>query len=212
MILYNTLIGLSAGTGLILTVWLRKIVLLGSLINRHTWAAAIIAVGLVLSVLGTLMATTWPLTANPPVNIVFGEPAMMFGILLVIAGILLWNAGSVHSFSALRPINLIVSVVGLMMLAFSIAIIRFNLIGGAPEAEPITGRLHSLPWIENTFFGVLYGLVALGALANASIRLDRVTTLAWSIAGYAFIGFSALNCYTHVGLLINLINGTHYRW
>ena len=88
-----------------------------------------------------------------------------------------------------------------------------------PKEEPITGLLHDYPAAENLFFGiVLYGLAAAGCLLfPAALAGRRAAWLGlywtWTISGLAFTLFSALNFYTHTGMLININNpGPDLRW
>lgn len=219
MIIYNTLIGVCAGVALVLVAQLqRRLTRSPASVDRRAWAAAFAVLGAALALLGGLTAVTWPLVVNPPINIVFGEPSLLLGLLLLGAAGYLWRSADRPTRPAdTTPIGLIVFALGLVLAACAVAIGRFNLVGGAPEAEPITGRLHDLPWIENTFFVILYGLAALGALLAPAAKLTdnraaRVMRFAWTTSGVLFLLFSALNYYTHVGLLLNLETGTTYRF
>jgi hypothetical protein len=59
-----------------------------------------------------------------------------------------------------------VFALGLVLLSCTAAIVRFNVIGAAPAAEPISGLLHEHPAVENLLFAmVLYGPAAVGCLA-----------------------------------------------
>jgi hypothetical protein len=148
------------------------------------------------------------LTANPPVNIVFGEPCLWLGVMLLAAALHLWRGGRLSA-GVLKAISPVVFVVGLILAVCATAILRFTLIGAAPAEEPITGRLHDLPLVENTFFVLLYALAAAGALAfpwvtRASDAAWAVMRSSWSIAGVGFVLFSVANYYTHVGMMVNI--------
>lgn len=234
MILYNTLMGVCAGLGLILVA-----ILANKLYNRQPiapegWALTFGVLGTILTFLSGAMAVTWPLTVNPPINIAFSEPNLVFGLLMLAAAFFLWRQReAILSLQAdnkklsqdaqsqlhrlLMPVSWLVFTLGLILASCSLAIFRFMLVGGAPEAEPITGLLHDKPWIENTFFGLLYGLSALGALlAPFAVRGNRILwsiiTKVWIIAGVCFLLFSVMNYYTHIGLLINLGQGKDYEF
>jgi uncharacterized membrane protein len=235
MILYNTLMGICAGLGLILIAILGKKLYHRETIAPEGWALALGSVGLILAILSGIMAVTWPLTVNPPINILFAEPNLLFGVLLVAAALFLWRrsevimqAGSKNKKTAeeatdylrrvLLPVSWIVFGLGLVLAFSAAAIIRFNIVGAAPEVEPITGLLHEYPLIENTFFGTLYGLSAIGALLTPfalqrpNSKLRTIIGYCWVIAGVVFLIFSALNYYTHTGMLTNILNGTNLRW
>jgi uncharacterized membrane protein len=235
MILYNTLMGVCAGLALILVPLLARKLYRRQKIAPEGWAITFGILGLILTFLSGLMAVTWPLTVNPPINIVFSEPNLVFGVLLLAASFFLWkqreviavmgsgdkklaDAAEANLDRVLMPVSWLVFTLGLILAACTAAIFRFMLVGGAPEAEPITGRLHDMPWIENTFFGILYGLSALGALL-APFALRNRRSFAWSImgrvwivAGVMFLLFSVMNYYTHVGLLTNIQKGTDYKF
>jgi len=233
MILYNTLMGICAGLSLILVPKLLHKLYRGEKVAAEGWAMTFGVLGSILAILSTIMATTWPLTVNPPINIIFSEPNIVLGFLLLMSSFLLWKnrdgintlgeKGSGRAAAELRltrtlaPVSWLVFGLGLMLAACTAAILRFGFVGGAPAAEPISGLLSTMPWIENTFFAVLYGCGALGALL-APLALRRrggywtIMRNVWIIAGICFLLFSAMNYYTHIGLLFNTQHGTHYRF
>lgn len=235
MILYNTLMGVSAGLALILVPVLARKLHKRERVAPEGWAIAFLILGAILTFLGGLMAVTWPLTANPPINILFAEPSLVLGLLLLTAGLFLWNrreaiialSDSKKSVSdeayadlqrVLRPVSWVVFALGLILLSCTAAIFRYVLVGAAPAFEPVTGLLHNYPGIENGFFGLIYGLSALGcllapwAVRNQTSQAARILFISWVVAGVCFLLFSALNYYTHIGLLVNLERGTHYRY
>jgi hypothetical protein len=234
MILYNTLMGVCAGLALILTPQLANKLYRRQPISTEGWSLAFGVLGLILTFLGGAMAITWPLTVNPPINIIFSEPNVVLGLLLLAASFYLWrqkenivalssndkkvaSAAEAQLARVLMPISWVVFALGLILAACSLAIFRFMLVGGAPAAEPISGLLSSKPWVENTFFGVLYALSAIGALllpfaVRGARSLWGIITVLWMIAGISFLLFSAMNYYTHIGLLTNLGQGKHYKF
>jgi hypothetical protein len=159
---------------------------------------------------------------------------VVLGLLLLAASFYLWrqkenivalssndkkvaSAAEAQLARVLMPISWVVFALGLILAACSLAIFRFMLVGGAPAAEPISGLLSSKPWVENTFFGVLYALSAIGALllpfaVRGARSLWGIITVLWMIAGISFLLFSAMNYYTHIGLLTNLGQGKHYKF
>ncbi|WP_396888550.1 DUF981 family protein [Micromonospora craniellae] len=172
-------------------------------------APVFLMLGVILTGLGGAMSVTHPLTANPPVNILFGEPCLWLGVLLLGAGLHLSRSQHLSA-GAIKAASPVVFGVGLILAFCAAAIARFELIGAAPVEEPITGLLHAYPVVENTFFVLLYALSAAGALAFPWL-LSRAGDLAWtimkwswSIAGLGFLIFSALNFYTHIGMMVNL--------
>jgi uncharacterized membrane protein len=233
MILYNTLMGISAGLALILVPRLMRKLYLRQRISPEGWSLALGIVGFIMALLGALMATTWPLHVNPPINIAFAEPTFILGLLSLAASFYLWQKRDVIKAISdqkaggeaelelkrtLTPVSWIVLGLGLMLTAITLAILRFQLVGGAPPQEPITGLLSDHPAIENTFFAILYGLSAIGALLtpwavrNFGGKAARIAGICWTIAGIVFLLFSAMNYYTHIGLQWNINHDTHYRW
>ena len=233
MILYNTLMGICAGLALILVPNLLSKLYRGDKVAPEGWSMTFAILGGILTFLSTRMAVTWPLTVNPPINILFAEPNVVLGALLLAAAILLWRQGNaINALSekgsvriaaeaqlrrSLAPLSWLVFGLGLVLTACTAAILRFGLVGGAPSAEPISGLLSNHPGIENTFFALLYGLAALGCLLAPFALRHRgaywvILSRVWLVAGVAFLLFSAMNYYTHIGLLWNLQHGTHYRY
>jgi hypothetical protein len=211
MILYNTLMGFCAGLILILTA---RAFWTGRLFNPG-YGLSLIVLGLPLSVLSGLMAVTWPLEVNPPINIAFAEPALMLGVLSTIGGLALTLGRTKFMGWRIRPPISIVTMVfslGLMLAAIASAIFSYNLVGDAPPQEPITGQFTG--W-ENTTFGIVYSVAALGCLATPWANTtwgQRIVYWSWMVSGVFFLVFSILNYRTHIGLLINFEQGTNYRW
>ncbi|WP_433531340.1 DUF981 family protein [Micromonospora sp. CA-263727] len=236
MILYNTSLGVAAGVAMITTVrfWAKvRDAGVPAVIRRRPTdynaraevgvidrkretdldaadiAPTFFALGIILTGLGGAMTLTHPLTASPPVNIIFGEPCLWLGVLLLASCFQLSCLGG-FSIGAIKAASPMVFALGLILAACSAAILRFTLIGAAPAEEPITGLLSDYPVIENTFFVLLYALSAAGALAFPWLTLRGADVAwvavrwSWSIAGWGFLVFSALNFYTHVGLMVNL--------
>jgi uncharacterized membrane protein len=235
MILYNTLMGVSAGLALILVPLLARKLHRRQQIAPEGWSLTLGVLGTILTFLGGLMAVTWPLHVNPPINIAFAEPTVVLGLLLVAASFFLWKQRETITDLAssnkqvadqadaqlrriLEPVSWLIFVLGMVMFACTVAILRFNLVGSAPAAEPITGLLHDYPIIENTFFGVLYGLVALGtlltplALRHPTGAAARIAGTALVTAGVIFVLFSVMNYYTHIGMLVNLTQGKNFEF
>jgi hypothetical protein len=233
MIMYNTLIGAAAGTALILVprYWAAirgehvPLRLVRDPLDHAGWAAAFGVLGLILTSLGLTMTITHPLAeAKPYIDTIFGEPALLLGVLLLGAA---WRISRSTEppvdrerlAAMLAPAGIIVFVLGLVLTWCTLAILRFDAISSAPADEPITGLMHHYPAIENTFFAlVLYGPAALGCLLfpfaarPGHHRLWLTLYWAFTISGAGFVFFSAMNFYTHTGMVMNLTDGTTYRW
>lgn len=213
MVLYNTLVGFCAGI-VIMTV--ADVVRRYPVITLPGHGVVLAVAGVPLTLLSAVATITWPLSANPPINIAFFEPSFMLGVLALAGAVVLlrrWEREVDQEFlSRLRPGLWLVFAIGLMLLAISSAIFSYNLVGDAPPNEPITGQFRG--W-ENTTFGVVYLLAAIGCLVAPKLELANVRLVmrwSWLISGAFFLLFSILNFRTHIGLLINTLKGTSFMW
>lgn len=229
MIVYNELVAITAGAGLLGFAWFLAHLIGNKRIDSEGWAGFFGVTGLLLLVLGLHTTVTWPFGGNgfEYANIAFGQPAAGFGALLLFAAIYLWRhralfAGDVEeanatALAALRPIGVFVGALGLGMAVLAVAFVRYQL-GAAPPEEPISGRFGHLPILEALFLGGLWGIVAIGALLFAIALLTnrsqllRWTVWAWIIGGLVLLIFGAMNYYTHIGMYHNIAHGTHYKW
>lgn len=221
--MYNTIMGVAASVGLLLVVRLGTLLYRNRVVAFEGWALAFGVVGLILFVTGLHMSLTWPLAAIAPWdNIYFGEPCLAFGTLLSAAALYLWRRG--HDLEALgdpeqvkerlraivAPNSLYVFALGLMNLAISAFPIVYP-VYAAPPQEPITGAFSNLPRLESTAFAALYFLIALGCLLFplAVARRGKVAAIIvgvlWGSTGVALLLFTALNYYTHGGLVFNTV-------
>lgn len=216
---YNTVIAVAVGSGLLLVVALgRQLLASGRSVVPEGWALAFGAIGFILVVCGVHMTLTWPLAAGgfPQNDIIFGEPALIFGVLLLAAGFYLWKRGSdisgaqrvVHTARVATPASVLVLGAGLVCLGIAAAGWRYTLFA-APPQEPIAGEFARWPWMETTFVSGAYLLVGIGAvLFPVGVRRPRgwavpVIGAAWGLAGLAFFVFGAIAYFTHIGLIMN---------
>jgi len=89
--MYNTIMSVAAGVGLVLTVALGYELYRRKEILAQGWAAAFGALGAVLTITGAHMTLTWPLSnIHPYDNIIFGEPSLAFGIIFLGMAVVLW--------------------------------------------------------------------------------------------------------------------------
>jgi uncharacterized membrane protein len=237
--MYNTIMAVSAGVALIGVALLGRQIMCRTAVAAEGWSLLFGIVGLILSILGFVMSITWPfrLPGTYTGNVLMGEPSAAFGLLLLAASFYLWQRRAVFTAigsssdaesnealatvnRTLKPVSIFIFGAGLFMLACAVAWIRYRL-GNAPSAEPFTGYLatvvlHNAPIAESYFLGILWGLVALGALlsplalSNDSKALYKTIFTFWLIAGVVFMLFGALNFYTHTGLIDNMTNGTSF--
>ncbi|MFC4112498.1 DUF981 family protein [Nonomuraea zeae] len=217
---YNTIMAVAAGAGLLLVVSFGRRLLRGdSLEHVDGWALAFGALGAILAATGLHMTLTWPLAGQgfPFDNIIFGEPSLAFGVLLLAAALFLWKRWAAVAAAqdrrksvarAAGPISVFVLGMGLACFGIAAAGWTYTLFA-APPQEPISGAFSGLPLLEATFISGLYVLVGVGAvLFPLALRarggpLATVIGVCWGIAGVAFLLFGALNYFTHIGLIVN---------
>ncbi|WP_153449846.1 DUF981 family protein [Streptomyces smaragdinus] len=216
---YNTIMSLCAGVALLLVVVLGRLLLTGRPIVPDAWAMGFGALGLILFATGLHMTLAWPLAGQgfPFDNIIFGEPALGFGVLLLFAAFYLWKRGAALETDADRrgsvaalatPVSLLVFGLGLACLAIAAAGWKYTLFA-APPQEPISGEFADQPMLEASFMSSLYVLTGVGAILFPFVLRQRGGALAWvvgacwTIAGLAFLLFGALNYFTHIGLIVN---------
>ena len=229
MIVYNELVAITAGAGLLGFAWFLSHLIRNKRIDSEGWAPFFGLSGLLLLALGLHTTVTWPFGGGgfEYANIAFGQPAAAFGALLLFAAVYLWRhrtlfTGDVEEANAtalagMKPIAIFVGALGLAMAVLAITFVRFQL-GAAPPEEPISGRFGHLPILEAVFLGGLWGVVAIGALLFAiALLTDRLQLLrwavrAWIIGGAVLLLFGAMNFYTHIGMYYNIANGTTHGW
>lgn len=233
MIVYNELVAITAGAGLIGFALFLADLLRNKRIDSEAWAGFFGVTGLLLLVLGLHTTVTWPFGGGgfEYANIAFGQPAAGFGALLLFAAVYLWRhrsfltgeiEGEVEEanatmLAAFKPVGIFVGALGLGMAALAITFVRFQL-GAAPPEEPISGRFGHLPILEALFLGGLWGIVAVGALIFAialwsgRLHLLRWAVWTWAIGGVVLLLFGAMNFYTHIGMYDNIANGTMHKW
>lgn len=166
MIVYNELVAITAGAGLIGFALFLADLLRNKRIDSEAWAGFFGVTGLLLLVLGLHTTVTWPFGGGgfEYANIAFGQPAAGFGALLLFAAVYLWRhrsfltgeiEGEVEEanatmLAAFKPVGIFVGALGLGMAALAITFVRFQL-GAAPPEEPISGRFGHLPILEALF-------------------------------------------------------------
>ena len=234
IVMFNTVMGVFAGLALLLVprYWaaLRGDHLPLRIVTHPAegtaWAAAFGILGILLTGLGSVMTVTHPVApAKPYITNILGDSSLMLGVILLAAA---WHLGrrddtardAARLQTILTLLNWIICALGVVLLWCTLAILRLDVISSAPIEEPITGLLHRYPAVENTFFAlVLYGPAALGCLIfPAAIKAQHRNTWltlywCWTISGFGFATFSAMNFYTHTGMLTNTADpGPDLRW
>ncbi|WP_316528476.1 DUF981 family protein [Kitasatospora brasiliensis] len=219
---YNTVMALCAGAGLLLVVALGRLLLTDRAVVPDAWAMGFGALGVILFATGLHMTLTWPLAGQGFAfdNVVFGEPALGFGVLLLFAAFFLWRRGEVlgaaggargRTVAALAaPVSVLVFGLGLACFGIAAAGWRYTLFAAPPE-EPISGEFADHPMLEASFISALYVLTGVGAVLFPVVLWRRggpaawVAGACWALAGLAFLLFGALNYFTHIGLIVNTL-------
>ena len=223
---YNTIMAVAAGAALLNIVWMGRLILKGRPVHLAGSAVAFVVLGAILTITGTHMTLTWPFAKYFPFdNIIFGEPSLAFGLLLLGGAILLWRADRRYPLdtesrdigpefaASLAPMRICIFGLGLSLGAIAIAGLVFQLFAAPPE-EPISGAFAQWPWVEAIFMSGLFGFVGIGAIVfpfalNKLARREHPTVFQWitgitlGLSGLAFFLFGALNYFTHIGLIIN---------
>src|SRR3712207_3039183 len=170
---YNTLMAIPAGLALVMLAVMGRRLGRGEGINRHAWATAFGALGVILAGLGLHMTLTWPLTGPTAFdNIVFGEPSLALGVLLIAGAFLLgrvgfWRVGpggaapvevtarsGPRLATLLRPLWWSGAAMALALIAVAFAGPFFPP-WGAPPPEPISGEFADVEWLENSFISLM---------------------------------------------------------
>lgn len=230
---YNTIMAVGTGVALLLLVALGFRIGNGGHVHRSSYAVTFGAIGTILFLTGLHMSLVWPLSGPTAFdNIVFGEPVLALGVMLIAGAYLLgsrkfWPASPSaadpdaneigreswsHLAKLLQPLSWFGAAMGLGLVAIAF-VGPFYTPWEAPPQEPISGEFADVEWLENTFISLLYLITAIGALVlpfalmrrtlGDAISLLKVVGACWLVAGAIFVGFGAMNYYTHVGLTIN---------
>jgi hypothetical protein len=224
MKMYNTLMAVATGVALLLIVSFATKLYRGEVMVYEGWAVAFGALGAILTFLGAHMTVTWPLPKLAPNccthdNIVFGEPALAFGVILLAAAALLWRYGGALPqrdpadvgawlVAVARPISWFGAAMGLALFAIAVAGVKYKLFA-APPQEPISGEFADHPLVEAIFISALWAVIGLGAvllpfaLRRPTPGLVNAVRLCWVAGGAVLLAFGVLNYFTHIGLLIN---------
>lgn len=219
---YNTIMSVAAGAALLSIVWLGRGLQRGRPVRLEGYAITFLVLGAILTITGAHMTLTWPLAKYFPFdNIIFGEPSLGFGILLMFSAILLWRRKDVPDTedrgaelaSVAAPLGVVIVGFGLALGGIAFAGL-VNQLFAAPPEEPISGAFAQWPWMEATFMSGMFGVTGIGAvlfpLALRGFRTGSQRT-AWQwivgicigLPGLGFFLFGALNFFTHIGLIIN---------
>lgn len=221
---YNTIMSLAAGAALLTLLWFGWSLMRGrERFPAAAWALSLGVPGFVLVTTGLHMTLTWPFAKYFPFdNIIFGEPSLGFGVLLVAAALLLWKRGDAlldakdparEVARMIKPLSFFIVGLGLALVAICFAGIIFQLFAAPPE-EPISGAFADYPWVEAIFMSGLFGIIGVGAVlfplalkgfvtGSRLTAIQKIVGVVWGLAGAGFLLFGALNFFTHIGLIVN---------
>ncbi|GAA3981152.1 DUF981 domain-containing protein [Actinomadura viridis] len=220
--MYTTLMGVAAGTALIVLVLLGVELHKGKVTTFGGWALGLAVPGLLLTVTGLHMTLTQSIKLEGEVfkNSIFGELSAAFGVLALAAAFYLWRRGEPllarpdlvdHLYVIARPVSIMVFGLGLGLLACTIGAFDYQIFATAPQAEPIMGTWPK--WLVNTGLSSLLALPAVGALLapvaiwRANRRLLGIAGVAFFAAGVGWVLTGALVYYTHIAMDFNLRAG-----
>lgn len=220
---YNTIMAVAAGAGLIFMYMLGRALVRDRDFKAEGWALTAGVLGLILTTTGLHMTLEWPFAMYFPFdNIVFGEPSLAFGVLLLAASLYLWKRGdqivaaddrAAEAAAVARPMGIFVLGMGLALFGIALAGLVFQLFA-APAEEPISGIVADYPMIEAIFMSLLFAFVGLGAaLFPIALRgfsskqplsgVAKLVGMSWLVTGIIFLLFGAMNFFTHIGLIVN---------
>jgi uncharacterized membrane protein len=220
---YNTIMAVSAGAALLTLVWFGRALLKKEVTHLEGWSLALAVPGVILTLTGLHMTLTWPFAKYFPFdNIIFGEPSLAFGVLLLAGALYLWRCSTAieasgdpltHLSKTVRPLSIFIFGMGLALGAIAIAGLVFQLFAAPPE-EPISGAFAQYPWVEAIFMSGLFGITGVGAVLfpfalprktqpPTGTRLQLFIAILWGLSGFALLVFGALNYFTHIGLILN---------
>lgn len=223
---YNTVMSTLAGAGLALIGSVMKDLIRGTDLRPKGWAAGFLIVGLPMLATGLHMTLTWPMAPRfAPDNIIFGEPSLLLGGILV--G-LAWyfSARSDAILAAEHPTSFIAKDLlgmrflllgaGMNLIAIAIAAVWWQFFI-APIEEPIAGltEKYNVPWLTNLPVAALFagiGLIAIlvpPVMVRQSMPGDELSGLELYVPdilkylGLALIALGAFVTLTHIGMVYN---------
>lgn len=213
MIVYTAIMGVCAGLILLVSADALKKLHRDGFISLFGHGVALGILGILLSILGALMTTTWPLR-NSPLNIAFGEPTFILGVLALFGSFALIRGFDIEKSTDRRPVIWIISAVGLALIVIASTMFSYALIEPAPPQEPLTGQFSG--W-ENLVFGLAYLIAGIGCITTwhykpSSNAAFHIIHFSWIISGLFFLFVSILNYREVIGLLINLERGTEFKF
>lgn len=221
---YNTIMCIAVGAALCSLALMGKNLMNKKEVEPIGWSLNLGVLGVILFFTGLHMTLTWPLAKYFPFdNIVFGEPSLAFGAILLALSFYFWKKSNmlIDSENALIPIGRIGKQfkfffygLGLAMIAIGVAGVTYKLFAAPPE-EPLTGMFADYPLVEASFISGLWALTGVTSLLMPSVfkyfsegktALTSTIKISYVLTyglGIIFLLFGAFNYFTHIGLIVN---------
>ena len=215
-ITYNTTMGLAAGAIMLLLVVFARVVQRPDRGPLEGWGWMFAALGLILAITGTHMSLTWPLKQieGAPCcavdNVAFGEPAMLFGFLVLFGAIAIIR-GERAAFdrgvdfdivATVRPMLYAGAFGGIGLIMIGIAGIQFGMWGPPPPTEPIA-RLMGDSIVERFYVAGTYAVTGLAAITAPFAPEHRITgrvfAAALLVGGMSWTFLAITLFYGHIG-------------
>lgn len=226
---YNTIMSVATGISLLLIVKFFLDLKANKIHHLDGWVVGFAVPGVILTLTGLHMSLTWPLSkiGFPFDDIIFGEPSLAFGLLLLGFSFILYRQGNrldrtdintpdliseklkLDLPSLLKPSSYFAAAMGYALFAIAIAGVTYQLFAAPPE-EPISGYFANYPLMEAIFISALYAVTGLGAALlpfalkdKPNMRTFTIIKFAFIISGVIFVAFGVMNYFTHIGLIVN---------
>lgn len=220
---YNTVMAVATGAALLSLASMGKSLLHNTTVNPKGWAMNLFALALILLTTGLHMTVTWPLAKYFPFdNIIFGEPCLVLGAMLLPIAFYLWqnekeiiaSEQRVQLIAAnFRHFKYLMIGIGLGMIGIAFAGVIYQLFA-APKEEPISGMFADYPMFEAVCVSLVYAGIGVAAILTPTIlehliqgkyktSMVKFGYFLFVLVGWVWLLFGALNYFTHVGLIVN---------
>ncbi len=223
---YNTIMAIAAGAGLAVLADIMNALRTQQQPRPLAWMIALLLPGVIMFATGLYMVLAWPLGPRfAHDNIIFGEPSLVLGVLLLGLGLYFYlNREAIHK--SKQPARLVAQDIymiryllygaGGALIAIAAAAVQWNLFV-APVEEPLAGftAAYNMPWLTNLPIAALFASTGVYAIAIPRLLARYATTKRparpydrWLITilrvlAWAFIVIGVLVTYTHIGMVIN---------
>ncbi|KZE81818.1 MAG: DUF981 family protein [Flavobacterium sp.] len=220
---YNTVMAVASGAALLSLATIGRSLINNQKVNPKGWAMNLFTLALILITTGLHMTVTWPLAKYFPFdNIIFGEPSLVLGAMLLPIAYYFWkhekdvveNENRMQAIAAnFRHFKYLMIGIGLGMIGIAFAGVIYQLFA-APKEEPISGMFADYPMFEAVCISLVYAGIGIAAVIMPS-TLEKLTQgnhnnntvkfayFLLTLVGWVWLLFGALNYFTHIGLIVN---------